>query len=106
MALVELISNYYKEIIMIKTELVTKIAEIAGLKKTDSEKALDAFISVVTDALKEGEEVKLIGFGTFGTTKRNATTGRNPKTKEPITIPARIVPKFKPGQRLKDALLK
>jgi DNA-binding protein HU-beta len=91
---------------MIKMELIAKIAEISGLKKTDSEKALDAFISIVTDALKEGEEVKLIGFGTFGITKRAGTTGRNPKTGEPISIPARVVPKFKAWQRLKDALMK
>jgi DNA-binding protein HU-beta len=61
-------------------------------------------MSAVADTLKDGEEVKLLGFGTFCTAKRAATTGRNPKTNVPISIPACIVPKFKAGQRLKDAV--
>jgi DNA-binding protein HU-beta len=89
---------------MIKTELITKIAEVANLSKADAARALDAFVSVVTDALKGGEEVRMLGFGTFCTTKRAATTGRNPKTGEPISILAKTSPKFKPGQRLKNAV--
>jgi DNA-binding protein HU-beta len=89
---------------MIKTELVAKIAEISGLTKTDSEKALDAFVSAVTDTLKGREEVRLLGFGTFSTAERAATIGRNPKTGVPISISARIAPKFKAGQRLKAAV--
>jgi DNA-binding protein HU-beta len=70
----------------------------------DSERAFDAIIVAITNALKDGNPVKLLGFGTFSATKRAATTGRNPKTGDPIKIPAMTVPKFKAGQRLKDAV--
>jgi DNA-binding protein HU-beta len=91
---------------MIKTELIARVAEVSGLSKADAERALGAFVSVVTDALRCGEEVRMLGFGTFSTTKRAATIGRNPKTGELISIPARIIPKFKVGQHLKDAVRK
>ncbi len=91
---------------MNKTELVANIAELAKLTKTEAERALDAFTKVVENSLSSGEEVRLIGFGTFCTIKREATTGHNPKTGEKINIPAKIAPKFKPGKQLKDAVSK
>jgi DNA-binding protein HU-beta len=93
-----------RKITMTKTELIAGIAEVAGLSKADAERALGAFVSVVTDALKGGEEVRMLGFGTFSTTKRAATIGRNPKTGESISIPAKTSPRFKTGQRLKGAV--
>jgi DNA-binding protein HU-beta len=89
---------------MNKTELIAGIAEVAGLTKVDSEKAIDAIIVAITNALREGDQVKLLGFGTFCAVERAATTGRNPKTGEPMEIPAMTIPKFKAGQQLKDAL--
>lgn len=91
---------------MNKNELIASIASATGLTKTDSAKALDAFITSVTKSLKAGEEVRLVGFGTFGVTKRAATTGRNPRTGTAIKIPARTVAKFKPGKALQDAVNK
>ena len=89
---------------MNKAELVAAIAESAGLSKKDSEKALAAFVSVVTDELKKGEKVQLVGFGTFEVSNRPARTGRNPQTKKTITIPASKAPKFKAGKALKDTV--
>ena len=89
---------------MNKAELVAAIAENAGLSKKDSEKALAAFVSVVTDELKKGEKVQLVGFGTFEGSNRPARTGRNPQTKKTITIPASKAPKFKAGKALKDTV--
>ena len=89
---------------MNKAELVAAIAESAGLSKKDSEKALAAFVSVVTDELKKGEKVQLVGFGTFEVSARPARTGRNPQTKQTITIPASKAPKFKAGKALKDTV--
>ena len=88
---------------MNKTELVSAIAEKAGLKKTDAEKALKAF-EVVTAELVNGNEVRLVGFGTFDVLERAAHTGRNPQTKEPMEIPASKAPRFKSGKVLKDAV--
>ena len=85
---------------MNKAELVAAIAENAGLSKKDSEKALAAFVSVVTDELKKGEKVQLVGFGTFEVSNRPARTGRNPQTKKTITIPASKAPRFKAGKAL------
>jgi DNA-binding protein HU-beta len=87
-----------------KADLVNAMAEKAGLSKADSEKALKAFTEVITDALKAGEKVALVGFGTFSVGDRAARTGQNPQTKEKIEIPASKVPKFKAGKALKDAL--
>ena len=89
---------------MNKNELVSKIAEEAGLTKTDAAKSVDAFVTSVTEALKSGDEVRLVGFGTFSVAQRAATTGRNPRTGEPIKIPARKQPKFKAGKGLQDAV--
>lgn len=87
---------------MNKTELVAAIAENAELSKKDSEKALKAFIDVVTEELKKGEKVQLVGFGTFEVTEKPERVGRNPQTKETITIAASKAPKFKAGKALKD----
>ncbi|MCL2151445.1 MAG: HU family DNA-binding protein [Oscillospiraceae bacterium] len=91
---------------MNKTELISAIHEYSGLSKKDSEKALSATIDAVTDALVRGEKVQLVGFGIFDVKDRAARTGRNPKTKEPIDIPATRTPQFKAGKALKDAVAK
>lgn len=89
---------------MNKAELIAAVAEKAGLSKKDSEAAVTAALDVISAALAEGDEVRLVGFGTFEVKKRAARTGRNPKTKEPVEIPASKVPAFKPGKALKDAV--
>ncbi len=89
---------------MNKTELVSAIAENAGLTKKDSEKVLKAFVEVVTEELKKGEKVQLVGFGTFEVSERPAREGINPQTKEKIEIAASKAPKFKAGKALKDAV--
>lgn len=91
---------------MTKSELVDKIAAKAALTKAAAEKALNAFTSSVTDALKKGSKVTLVGFGTFSTTKRAARKGRNPQTGKEIKIKASTAPKFKAGKSLKDAVNK
>jgi DNA-binding protein HU-beta len=87
-----------------KADLVNAIAEKAGLSKSDSEKALKAFTDSITDALKAGEKVALVGFGTFSVGQRAARTGKNPQTGAQINIPAAKTPKFKAGKALKDAV--
>ncbi|MCR5501755.1 MAG: HU family DNA-binding protein [Lachnospiraceae bacterium] len=87
---------------MNKTELVEAIAKESGLKKTEAEKALKAFIDTVGKALKKGDKVQLVGFGTFEVTKRAAREGRNPRTNEKMKIKASKAPKFKAGKALKD----
>ncbi|ORJ62918.1 HU family DNA-binding protein [Geothermobacter hydrogeniphilus] len=89
---------------MTKADLVNAMAEKAGLSKADAEKALAAFTGVITDALKAGDKVALVGFGTFSVGDRAARTGKNPQTGEPINIPAAKTPKFKAGKALKDAV--
>ncbi|MCR5105996.1 MAG: HU family DNA-binding protein [Eubacterium sp.] len=89
---------------MNKTELVAAMAEKSGLTKADSEKALKAFVEAVEDALKAGDKVQLVGFGTFEVSERAERTGHNPRTNESITIPASKAPKFKAGKALKDAI--
>jgi DNA-binding protein HU-beta len=89
---------------MNKAELINAIAEKAGLSKVDSKKALDAVIGAVTKALKSGDKVSLVGFGTFSVAKRAARTGINPATKKAIKIPAKKVAKFKAGAELADAV--
>ena len=91
---------------MNKAELVAAIAEKTELSKKDSEKALKAFIDVITEELTKGEKVQLVGFGTFEVVERAARTGRNPQTKTSITIEASKAPKFKPGKALKDIINK
>ncbi len=89
---------------MNKTELVAKIAEKSGLSKKDSEKALSATVDAITETLAAGDKVHLVGFGSFEVKQRPARVGRNPKTKETIEIPASVVPVFKAGKALKDAV--
>ncbi|MHC8509652.1 MAG: HU family DNA-binding protein [Rhodospirillales bacterium] len=89
---------------MNKNELITAVADQAGLSKTDAAAAVDAVFDSVTSSLKKGNEVRLVGFGTFNVTRRQATTGRNPRTGESIQIPASNQPKFKAGKGLKDAV--
>ena len=87
---------------MNKAELVSAIADKADLSKKDAEAALKAFTDVVTEELKKGEKIQLVGFGTFEVSERAARTGRNPQTGEEMTIPASKAPKFKAGKALKD----
>lgn len=89
---------------MNKNELVAAVANAAELPKGDATKAVDAVFDAITDALKSGEEVRLVGFGTFAVTQRAATEGRNPQTGEKIQIKASKLPKFKAGKALKDAV--
>ena len=91
---------------MNKSELVSAIAAQAGLSKKDAEKAVVAFMDEVTAALKKGDKVSLVGFGTFEVKQRAERIGRNPRTKEQIKIPASKLPVFKPGKALKDAVAK
>lgn len=89
---------------MNKAELVAAIAEKTELSKKDAEKALKAFVDVVTEELKKGEKVQLVGFGTFEVSERAAREGRNPANGEPMQIAASKAPKFKAGKALKDAI--
>jgi len=89
---------------MNKSELINAVAEESGLSKADAGRALDAVVSSVTTALKGGDSVALIGFGTFSVKDRAARTGRNPQTGEAIQIKASKVPSFKAGKSLKDAV--
>ena len=89
---------------MNKNDLVTVVASAAGLSKADAAKAVDGIFAAVTDALKKGDEVRLVGFGTFAVAERAASEGRNPRTGQKITIPASKRPKFKAGKGLKDAV--
>lgn len=87
---------------MTKAELVAIMAKEAGITKSASEKALEAFLRGVKGALGSGDKVTLVGFGTFLVAQRAARRGRNPQTKEEINIPATKVPKFKPGKAMKE----
>ena len=89
---------------MNKTELITAIAESADISKKDSEKALKAFVDVVTEELQKGEKVQLVGFGTFEVSERAAREGRNPQTGKTMKIEACKAPKFTAGKALKDAI--
>lgn len=89
---------------MNKTELVAAMAEKSELTKKDAEKALSAFLEAVEDALKKGDKVQLVGFGTFEVKHRAARTGINPQTKKPVKIKASKAPSFKAGKAFKDAL--
>jgi len=85
---------------MNKAELIDSIASKANLSKADAKKALDAFVETTSTALKTGDRVALVGFGSFSISRRNARTGRNPQTGQPITIKAKKVVKFKAGSDL------
>ena len=89
---------------MNKTELVAAMAEQTNLSKKDAEAALKAFIDVVSEELKKGEKIQLVGFGTFEVSERAAREGRNPQTGAEMTIAASKAPKFKAGKALKDSL--
>jgi len=89
---------------MNKADLINAVTEKAGLSKKDTEIVINAAIDAITDALKEGEKVQLVGFGAFEVKARAERIGRNPKTKEQIKIPASKVPVFKAGKALKDAV--
>jgi len=87
-----------------KNDLVAAVADNAGLTKADASKAVDGVFDAITDVLKQGGEVRIVGFGTFAVAARKATTGRNPRTGETINIAASKQPKFKAGKGLKDAI--
>ena len=91
---------------MTKTELIYAVAEKAELTKKDADKAVSAVIDTITESLAKGEKIQLVGFGTFEVRNRPERTGRNPQTKETITIPASKVPAFKAGKALKDVVAK
>lgn len=89
---------------MNKNDLAAVVASKSGLSKADAAKAVDAVLDGVVESLQQGTEVRLVGFGTFSVSHRAASQGRNPRTGQAITIPAAMVPKFKAGKALKDAL--
>ncbi|MDE5413825.1 MAG: HU family DNA-binding protein [Bacillaceae bacterium] len=89
---------------MNKTDLINSVAEQAEISKKDAAKAVDAVFESITDALKDGGKVQLVGFGSFEVRERSARKGRNPQTGEEIEIPATKNPAFKPGKQLKDAV--
>ena len=89
---------------MNKNELIAEVADKCGMTKAQTAECIDCFISVVSKSMSKGEEVRLVGFGTFNVTQRAASEGRNPRTGERIQIPASKQPKFKAGKGLKDAV--
>ena len=91
---------------MNKAELIAAVAEKTGLSKKDTESVVSATFDTIVAAMAEDEKVQLVGFGSFEVKKRAERIGRNPKTKESITIPASKVPTFKPGKALKDSVAK
>ena len=91
---------------MNKNDLITKAADLTDLSKAETNSAVDIIFDAIEQALTAGDEVRLVGFGTFSVAKRAASTGRNPRTGEPMQIPASIRPKFKPGKGLKDSVNK
>ena len=91
---------------MTKVELIAAVANEANLTKKDAEAAVNGALNAITNALKEGDKVQLVGFGGFETKKREARMGRNPKTKEAIEIPATTIPVFKAGKALKEKTAK
>ena len=89
---------------MNKDDLIKKVSDDTNLSKADTSRAVDSVISCITDSLKSGKDVRLVGFGTFLVHDRAATTGRNPRTGESIQIPAKKVPKFRAGKFLKETI--
>ncbi len=89
---------------MNKNDLVAKVADNAGMTKALAAKAVDSIFNAISDSLKQGTEVRLVGFGTFSVSARAASVGRNPRTGEALQIPASNLPKFKAGKGLKDAV--
>lgn len=88
---------------MNKQDLIAAVVEATGLGRSDATGAVEAVFDTVSGALKRGDEVRVVGFGTFSVSKRAASTGRNPRTGEPMPIEASTQPKFRPGKTLKDA---
>jgi len=88
---------------MNKHDLANRVADVTGLPRGDAARAIDALLDAITDALSQGEEVRLVGFGNFVAGARKASTGRNPRTGEPMDLAASVVPKFRVGRNLKDA---
>ena len=88
---------------MNKQELISSVSETTGLSRNDAVKAVEGVFDAIGSALKRGDEVRLVGFGTFSCSKRKASTGRNPRTGEPMSIKESTQPKFKAGKGLKDA---
>lgn len=89
---------------MNKNDLIARVADTTGLAKQDAIRATEAVFDIITDAMKQGVEVKIVGFGNFHAAKRAASKGRNPQTGQEIDIPASVQPKFKASKNLKDAL--
>ena len=89
---------------MNKQDLISAVAENSGLSKSDASKAVEGVFDSISSALKKGDEVRLVGFGTFSVSQRKASTGRNPRTGETMTIKASAQPKFKAGKGLKDSV--
>ena len=89
---------------MNKNDLISAVADSSGLSRSDATKAVEGVFDAISAALAKGDEVRLVGFGTFATAKRKASTGRNPRTGEAMTIKASTQPKFKAGKGLKDAV--
>ena len=89
---------------MNKNEFIDKVADMADMSKSDSERAVNAVLDAISNALQAGDDVRLVGFGTFSAAQRKAREGRNPRTGETIQIAASIQPKFSAGKGLKDAL--
>ena len=89
---------------MNKQDLISAVADTSGLQRGDASRAVDAVFDTIAATLKKGEDVRLVGFGTFSLSKRKASTGRDPRTGEPMTIKASSQPKFKPGKLLKDSV--
>lgn len=89
---------------MNKQDLISAVAESSGLTKSDAAKAVEGTFEAISNALKKGDEVRLVGFGTFSVSQRKASTGRNPRTGETMTIKASAQPKFKAGKGLKDSV--
>jgi DNA-binding protein HU-beta len=89
---------------MNKQELIGQVADTTGLGRSDAVKAVEAVFDSIGAALKRGDEVRLVGFGTFSCSRRKASTGRNPRTGEPMQIKESTQPKFKPGKGLKDSV--
>ena len=89
---------------MNKQELIGTVSDQTGLSRSEATGAVEAVFNSIGAALKRGDEVRIVGFGTFATSRRKASTGRNPRTGEPMQIPASVSPKFRPGKTLKDSL--
>ena len=89
---------------MNKNDLIAQVSDNTGVSRSDATRLIEATLDAITAALKSGDDVRLVGFGTFAVSQRQATTGRNPRTGEEIQIPAVKQPKFKAGKQLKDAV--